>query len=73
MDMGPKKMNPAVEGQLERDLPLIPAGRNIARNLLPGLAELALEPVPDHGIPDRLRHCEAEPGLAGLRPWPRWS
>ncbi len=42
-----------------------PGGRGPASSR-PGLAELALHPVADDGVADRLRHGEAEPRLAAL-------
>ena len=44
---------------------VVAAGGNVAGELLPRLAQLALEAIADDGVADRLRHGEAEPRLAG--------
>ena len=43
---------------------VVAAGGDVGCELLPGLAELPLDPVADHGVTDRLGDGEAEPGLA---------
>ena len=43
---------------------VVPPRRDRSGELLPRLAELALEPIADDGIADRLRNGKAEPRLA---------
>jgi hypothetical protein len=43
---------------------VVAARRDVGREFLPGLAELTLDPVADHGVTNRLGNGKAEPGLA---------